>query len=109
MEMSLTGDQTGPPRLTVNDVCVRLGREGPDIVDEVAFEVHAGEVMGLVGESGSGKTTVALALLGYAKRGTSIASGSVLVDGIDVLALPAAELRRVRGAKVAYVPQDPNA
>jgi peptide/nickel transport system ATP-binding protein len=65
--------------------------------------------MGLVGESGSGKTTVALALLGYAKRGTTIASGSVLVDGVDLLALAPNELRRVRGAKVAYVPQDPGA
>jgi peptide/nickel transport system ATP-binding protein len=96
-------------RLAVNDLCVRLGADGPDIVDSVAFQVRAGEVMGLVGESGSGKTTVALALLGYAKRGTSIAGGSVLLDGIDVLSLSPSELQRARGAKVAYVPQDPGA
>jgi peptide/nickel transport system ATP-binding protein len=109
MDTSLTAHQKGTPRLTVKGVCVRLGREGPDIVKDVAFEVQAGEVMGLVGESGSGKTTVALALLGYAKRGTSIAAGSVLVDGTDMLALSPAELRRLRGADVAYVPQDPGA
>jgi peptide/nickel transport system ATP-binding protein len=100
---------TTTARLTVSDLRVRLGPDGADIVDKVAFQVQAAEVMGLVGESGSGKTTVALALLGYAKRGTSIAGGSVLVDGIDVLALSPNELQRVRGAKVAYVPQDPGA
>jgi peptide/nickel transport system ATP-binding protein len=98
-----------PVRLAVGELCVRLGREGADIVDHVTFQVQAAEVMGLVGESGSGKTTVALALLGYAKRGTSIAAGSVLVDDIDLLTLPPDELRRMRGAKVAYVPQDPSA
>jgi peptide/nickel transport system ATP-binding protein len=107
--MSLTARHNGALRLKVSDLCVRLGREGADIVDEVGFEVQAGEVMGLVGESGSGKTTVALALLAYAKRGTSIAAGSVLVDGVDVLALAPRELRRARGADVAYVPQDPGA
>ena len=107
--MSLTAQRNGTPRLTVSDLRVRLGREGPDVVDHVSFEVQAGEVMGLVGESGSGKTTVALGLLGYAKRGTSIAGGSVLVDGVDLLALSPRELRQLRGAEVAYVPQDPGA
>jgi peptide/nickel transport system ATP-binding protein len=66
-------------------------------------------VLGLVGESGSGKTTVVLALLGHARRGLSISSGEVRVDGVDLLRLPAAQLRAVRGARVAYVPQDPSA
>jgi peptide/nickel transport system ATP-binding protein len=107
--VSVTAAHEGTARLTVSDLCVRLGREGPDIIDHVTFEVQAGEVMGLVGESGSGKTTVALGLLGYAKRGTSLAGGSVLVDGVDVLALSPGELRRLRGAEIAYVPQDPGA
>jgi len=104
----MLGAEHASLRLVVNDVCVRVGRGGPPIVDQVAFEVRAGEVLGLVGESGSGKTTVALALLGYAKRGTSIASGTVVIDGVDLLSLSADELRRARGAKVAYVPQDPS-
>jgi len=66
-------------------------------------------VLGLVGESGSGKTTVVLALLGHARRGLSISSGEVRVDGVDLLQLSAAQLRAVRGARVAYVPQDPAA
>ena len=51
------------------------------IVEDVALEVRAGEILGLVGESGSGKTTTALALLGYARAGTRIADGTVSVDG----------------------------
>ena len=96
-------------RLDVRGLEVRLGRTGPDVVSEVSFTVQAGQVLGLVGESGSGKTTVVLALLGHARRGLAISSGEVRVDGVDLLRLPAAQLRAVRGARVAYVPQDPSA
>src|SRR5512140_2286108 len=96
-------------RLEVRGLEVRLGRAGPDVVSDVSFTVQAGQVLGLVGESGSGKTTVVLALLGHARRGLHISSGEVLVDGVDLLRLPAAQLRAVRGARVAYVPQDPSA
>ena len=106
----------GPPpggadgvRLDVRGLEVRLGPAGPDVVSEVSFTVQAGQVLGLVGESGSGKTTVVLALLGHARRGLRISSGEVEVDGVDLLRLPRAELRAVRGARVAYVPQDPSA
>ena len=54
---------------------------------------RAGEVLGLVGESGSGKTTVALALLGHARRGLRISGGEVRLDGTDLLALQPADLR----------------
>jgi peptide/nickel transport system ATP-binding protein len=96
-------------RLDVRGLEVRLGRTGPDVVSDVSFTVEAGQVLGLVGESGSGKTTVVLALLGHARRGLHISSGEVRVDGVDLLRLPAAQLRAVRGARVAYVPQDPSA
>jgi len=95
-------------RLDVRGLEVRLGRTGPDVVSEVSFTVEAGQVLGLVGESGSGKTTVVLALLGHARRGLHISSGEVRVDGVDLLRLPAAQLRAMRGARVAYVPQDPS-
>ena len=96
-------------RLDVRGLEVRLGRTGPDVVSDVSLTVQAGQVLGLVGESGSGKTTVVLALLGHARRGLSISSGEVRVDGVDLLRLSAAQLRAVRGARVAYVPQDPAA
>jgi peptide/nickel transport system ATP-binding protein len=99
----------GEVRLDVRDLEIRIGAAGPDVVSGIFFEVPAGEVLGLVGESGSGKTTVALALLGHARRGLRISAGEVRLDGVDLLQLPAGDLRAVRGARVAYVPQDPAA
>ncbi len=95
-------------RLKVTDLEVRLAGSGADVVSEISFAVQAGEVLGLVGESGSGKSTVALALLGHARRGLRITSGQVLLDGKDLLALRPDALRAVRGARVSYVPQDPS-
>jgi peptide/nickel transport system ATP-binding protein len=111
---ALSGSAAAPSppaaiRLEVRDLEIRLGPSGPDVVREVGFSVRAGEVLGIVGESGSGKTTVALALLGHARRGLSIHSGEVRLDGIDLLSLRPEQLREARGAKVAYVPQDPSA
>ncbi|MGW7537322.1 dipeptide ABC transporter ATP-binding protein [Amycolatopsis sp. NPDC054798] len=86
---------------------VTVEAAGHPIVRDIGFELGRGEVLGVVGESGSGKSTLALALLGFARTGAKITSGQVVVDGVDLLSLPAAELRRARGRKVAYVPQDP--
>jgi peptide/nickel transport system ATP-binding protein len=84
------------------------GRTGVDVVDEISFRVQPGQVLGLVGESGSGKTTMALALLGHVRRGLVIGNGKVIVDGEDILALPPHDLQRLRGRRIAYVPQDPS-
>ncbi|ATY11944.1 dipeptide ABC transporter ATP-binding protein [Amycolatopsis sp. AA4] len=86
---------------------VTVEAAGHPIVRDLGFELGRGEVLGVVGESGSGKSTLALALLGFARAGATITSGQVVVDGVDLLSLPATELRRARGRKVAYVPQDP--
>ncbi|WP_409180894.1 dipeptide ABC transporter ATP-binding protein [Amycolatopsis sp. VS8301801F10] len=86
---------------------VTVEAAGNAIVRDLGFELGRGEVLGVVGESGSGKSTLALALLGFARAGATITGGQVVVDGVDLLSLPAAELRRARGRKVAYVPQDP--
>jgi peptide/nickel transport system ATP-binding protein len=94
-------------RLAVDGLRVVQTRSGADVVDEVSFELAAGKTLGLVGESGSGKTTVALALLGYARRGLELTAGIIKVDGVDVLGMNAGEIRELRGSRVAYVPQDP--
>lgn len=103
------GAGAGSFRLDVRDLEIRSGRQGPPVVSGVSFALQPGEVLGLVGESGSGKTTVALALLGHTRRGLSVSSGQIRLDGVDLLRLGPGELRRLRGAKVSYVPQDPAA
>ena len=94
--------------VSVSGLRVELAGSGKEIVDEIALEIPPGEIAGLVGESGSGKTTVAMALLGHAKRGTRIATGSVHIGKTNVLALGPEALRRARGRLVSYVPQDPS-
>jgi peptide/nickel transport system ATP-binding protein len=94
------------PLLAVRSLRVVVTGTSNDVVDDVAFTVRAGAVMGLVGESGSGKTTVSLALMGHTRRGLAIDGGEVLLDGSDVLAA-GSDLRDLRGATVSYVAQDP--
>jgi peptide/nickel transport system ATP-binding protein len=74
-------------------------------VQELGFALQPGERLGLVGESGSGKTTTALALLRLIKPPGSIARGSIVVAGEDLLAASPARLRQLRGAGIAMVPQ----
>ncbi len=80
---------------------------GVAVVPDASFEIGPGEVLGVVGESGSGKTTVGLSLLGHARRGLRIAGGTVLLGDNDILTMNDAQLRRLRGSLVSYVPQDP--
>jgi ABC-type dipeptide/oligopeptide/nickel transport system ATPase component len=75
-------------------------------VDGVSLVVQTGECLGVVGESGSGKTQLFLAVLGLLAR-NGRARGRAEFEGTDLLACPAAELNRVRGARVAMVLQDP--
>ena len=105
----MSADERLPARLAVRDLEIRLTSDGSEVVKDVTFSVNSGEVLGVVGESGSGKTTVALALLGYARRGLRISSGEILLDGSNLLSMRPQDLRNLRGSKVSYVPQDPAA
>ena len=74
-------------------------------VDGVDIEIAEGEKLGLVGESGSGKTTTALAIMRMIKPPGEIASGTISLDGRDLVSLSEPEMRSVRGNDVAMVPQ----
>jgi peptide/nickel transport system ATP-binding protein len=92
--------------VTVNDLQIST-TTGVPVVTNLSFEIAPGEVLGVVGESGSGKTTVGLSLLGHARRGLQIVGGTVLLGDQDILEMDDAQLRRLRGSQVSYVPQDP--
>ncbi|MFF4253735.1 ABC transporter ATP-binding protein [Streptomyces sp. NPDC001663] len=107
--MSTPATDTTRPSCSVTGLRVVLGRSGPDVVDDIAFDVAEGEILALVGESGSGKTTIATALLAHTRRGARIDAGAVVLDGRELLGASPGEARKRRGSEVAYVPQDPAA
>jgi oligopeptide/dipeptide ABC transporter ATP-binding protein len=77
-------------------------------VDGVSFEVRAGETLALVGESGSGKSVTALSILRLLPEPAGkVVGGRVIFQGRDLLALPPAAMRRVRGREISMVFQEP--
>ena len=77
-------------------------------VDGVSFTLERGQILGLVGESGSGKTVTGFSLLGLVDQPGRIVGGSIRLDGVELVGMPAEPLRRLRGRRISMVFQDPS-
>ncbi|MBC7609282.1 MAG: ABC transporter ATP-binding protein [Polaromonas sp.] len=95
--------------LQVRDLATHFSTRGglAKAVDGVSFNVASGEIVGLVGESGSGKSVTGYSILGLIDPPGRIAAGSVKLAGEEMIGMPHARLRSLRGRRVAMVFQDP--
>ena len=78
-------------------------------VADFDLDIAPGEIVGLTGDSGAGKSTLGLALLGLTRPPGRILGGTVEFEGTDILALDEAQRRRIRGAKIGLIVQNPRA
>jgi oligopeptide/dipeptide ABC transporter ATP-binding protein len=103
------GPSTGSGILEVDGLTVEFRTENGRVVvvEDVGFHLERGRTLGLVGESGSGKTVTALSILGLIPRNARVKRGVVSLEGRDLLGLPEAAMREVRGAEVAMIFQEP--
>jgi peptide/nickel transport system ATP-binding protein len=96
--------------LTVEHLRVSFHGERGEVhaVDDVSFPLGRGEIVSVVGESGSGKSVSALTIMGLTRGpGTEIGGRAVLADGTDLLTASDDQLRRIRGARISMIFQDP--
>ncbi len=97
------------PVLSVRDLHVEFAsRRGTlHAINGVSFDIARGEVLGVVGESGAGKSVTGLAAIGLIDPPGRIAGGEIHLSGLRIDNLPAGEMRRIRGKRIAMIFQDP--
>ena len=98
-----------PPLLEVRNLRVEFPtRRGTLLaVDDVSFDIAPGEVLGVVGESGAGKSLTGNAIIGLLEPPGRVAAGEVRLEGKRIDNLPYEEMRRIRGARIGAIFQDP--
>lgn len=97
------------PLLQVRHLTTRFGRDARAVtaVNDVSFDVNAGETLAIVGESGSGKSVTALSIMRLIDPPGMIAGGEILFDGVDLAQMPEAGMRKLRGNSIAMIFQEP--
>ena len=107
--MSLTHANVAPALLELRGLTIGLPQQSdrPDAVSSLDLTVQRGEIVCLVGESGSGKSSIALAIMGLLPTGLTLRNGQILLDGQDLVPLPATALRAVRAQRMAMIFQEP--
>jgi oligopeptide/dipeptide ABC transporter ATP-binding protein len=100
---------TATPILEIDRLSVefRLGGRRVRALSDISFAICRGEILGLVGESGCGKSLTSLAIMRLLPRNAAIAGGRILLEGRDLVVIPEAEMRTLRGNAVSMIFQEP--
>ena len=98
---------TASPVIRIEDLTVQYA-QGTLAADNINLQIPRGQIVAIVGESGSGKSTLTKALIGLLPQGTEC-TGSIRFGGTEVTTLNVHEWRKIRGAGIGLVPQDPGA
>lgn len=103
----MRADETPAPLLSVRNLCVTYRTDSGSVtaLDQLSFDLYAGETLSIVGESGSGKSAASLALMGLLPP-NAVVEGSVRFKGQELLNLPDKKMRELRGKRIAMVFQD---
>lgn len=93
--------------LEIRDLHVKFHTRTREAVSGVSLTIHDGEILGLVGESGSGKSVTAMSVAGLLPRRQCDYSGTITLDGQDLLYADRAQLRKIQGKDIGVVFQEP--
>jgi peptide/nickel transport system ATP-binding protein len=98
-----------PPVIEIDDLSthIQLSRSVVQAVGNVSMHIGPGETLGLVGESGCGKSMTGLSIMGLLPPGGQIIGGSIKLEDKELVGLPDADLRKIRGNEIAMIFQDP--
>ncbi len=85
----------------------RIGKRWLNVIQDVSLHIDPVQIHGLVGESGSGKSTLGMGLMRYLANNAWISQGEILFDTYDLVKLSAAEMSKIHGRHIGFVPQNP--
>ncbi|MBQ8306274.1 MAG: ABC transporter ATP-binding protein [Blautia sp.] len=91
--------------LSIENLCVSAGKK--EILKNLSMTLHRGEVHGLTGASGAGKTTLIRMIMGFPSQGLHLTSGSVCLEGEELLYKKPKQRRELCGRTIGYIPQSP--
>ena len=107
--MAATAPASAQPTLVIEGLTTRFSTRVGTVtpVDGVSLSIQPGQILGLVGESGSGKSLTGYSIMGLIDAPGRIESGSIRLNGRELFGLPADDMRKIRGNRIAMIFQDP--